>query len=140
MKTLEQTAQAVKTLAAKLAAKQNLETRTVRQSTFWADNGAEIITWTNADGSERIEYRTRFGNPVLEWKDGHDMACVDVARGSRPTEEKDKYGYNIYEYDNCYRPREFQAWGANGLVMLKYLVSRLERVTHKASNDFITEG
>jgi hypothetical protein len=111
-----------------------------KKSTFWADFGSRELKWTDGKNKGvRVEFRSRFGNPRIDFRNNNDFAAVELSQGHRATGEKDEKGYDMIEYDGIYRPYEIQAWGEGGLAMVNIMWQELSALIHEPTNDFIEE-
>lgn len=137
IKTYDEVYAIAKAYAEKVAERYGLTNKTESKNDFWGDYGKPVIVWGNDDKSIKVELRTRFENPRIDVHIGEDYAGVEIGRGSRKTGSKDKYGYDEYEYDKVYRPREMQAWGENGLKIVSLMWKALSTLIHKPANGYI---
>ena len=128
----------MKLYAEELAKNYGLETCKETVSTFWGDFGSKEYTYTHGnDRNIRVQLRSRFGNPRIDFHYHECCSCVELATGRRPTGKKDKNGYEEYEHDLVYRPNDTQAWGAGGVAMLNIMWQELSHLIHEPSNEFI---
>lgn len=109
-----------------------------KKSDFWADFGSIDYTWTNGQTRDiRITLRSRFGCPRIDFHYLKNLSAIELQTGSRPTGKFDKYGYEEYESDCTYRPKEIQAWGDGGLAMVNLMWQELANIIHEPTNEYI---
>lgn len=126
--------------AEQIAENYGLDQREEEKNTFWADFGTIVTYWKCEKYSDiRLVFRTRFGNPRIDFHNVNSFASIELSDGRLATGNKNEKGEDIYEHDGVFRPYEIQAWGANGLKLANRMWEELSQLIHEPIYGFITE-
>lgn len=123
-----------------IAENYRIDQRKETKSEFWADFGTSVVSWSCSRFDDmRITFRTRFGNPRIDFYYQSSFASVELADGQRITGRKDEKGRDIYEHDGIFRPYCIQAYGVYGLKLANRMWEDLSQLIHEPVNCFIAQ-